>query len=322
MTATAASLTPSRPIPSTDLIVSPLGLGGNVFGWTADRDASFAVLDAYRAAGGNFIDTADSYSHWLPGHVGGESETIIGQWFAARGCRAEFVVATKVAKLPSAPGLSPANIAASCEGSLRRLGTDHIDLYYAHQDDPDVPLEATIAAFDALVRAGKVRHVAASNFGAERLRASIDLARREGLAPYVATQDQYNLMERGRYEEQIAPVVAETGIASFPFYGLARGFLTGKYAASVSIDSPRAPVAAAYLDTPRGERVLDVLTDVAATHGVRPASVALAWLLARPGITAPLASARSTDQLADLVAVGTLALTADELARLTAASAT
>ncbi len=314
------ALTPTRPLGATDVLVTPLALGGNVFGWTADRDQSFAVLDAYRDAGGNHIDTADAYSHWIPGNSGGDSEQIMGEWFAARGCRDEVIVATKVAKLPTAAGLSPDNIRTACDASLSRLGTDYIDLYYAHEDDPDVPIAETLGAFGELIAAGKVRHIAASNFTPQRLRESLEVAAAEGLPSYVATQDLYNLVDRSAYEDGLAQVVADFGLGLFPYYSLARGFLTGKYQPGITVDSPRAKGVEQYLG-PRGDAVLTALAEVAAAHGVRQAAVALAWLLAKPGVVAPLASARTVDQLDDLLAVGDLELTADEVAALDAASA-
>lgn len=317
---TATDLSPTRVVDSTDLVVSPLCLGGNVFGWTADAHASEFVLDAYAEAGGNFVDTADSYSHWVAGNVGGESETIIGEWMAKRGNRDTMVVATKVGKSPTAPGLSAATIASSLDGSLRRLRTDRIDIYYAHLDDADVPLEETLGALDAAVRAGKVRHVAASNFSAQRLQQALDVSDREGFARFVALQNQYNLMDRAAYEGDVADVVVRQGLSSFPFYGLARGFLTGKYRAGSHVDSPRAAGAEQYAGA-RGDRVLDALESIAAEHGTTMAAVALAWVLAQPTVTAPIASARSVAQLDDICSLGQLRLTSVELAALDEASA-
>jgi len=211
------------------LEVSPLCLGGNPFGWTADEQTSFAVLDAYAEAGGNFIDTADRYTFHLPGNRGGESETIIGRWLRSRGCRDRMVIATKVGALPGLDNLAPRTIRRAVEDSLRRLGTDHIDLYFAHVDDPGTPLAETLAAFDALVRAGTVRHVAASNFTADRLAESLETSAREGLAAYVALQAEYNLVQREGYERGLAPTVAGAGLVCLPYVALARGFLTGKY---------------------------------------------------------------------------------------------
>ncbi|RKS72709.1 aryl-alcohol dehydrogenase-like predicted oxidoreductase [Motilibacter peucedani] len=306
-------------LPGTSVELSALCLGGNVFGWTADEADSFAVLDAFAAAGGTFVDTADAYSHWAPGHVGGESETVIGNWLRSRGGRDRVVVATKVAKLPSARGLSAATIARAAEDSLRRLQTDYIDLYYAHEDDPSVPLEETLGAFDALVRAGKVRAVAASNFSPERLRESLEVSRRDGLTAYVATQDWYNLVHREDYERDIAPVAAEQGLASFPFFGLAAGFLTGKYRAGTTVASARLDRVAGYLDDPRAPRLLSVLDELAAAHSVAPAAVALAWLRQQPTVTAPIASARTVEQLEDILPALALELEADELDALRAA---
>jgi aryl-alcohol dehydrogenase-like predicted oxidoreductase len=299
-------------IGSSDLDVSRLCLGGNVFGWTADRDTSFTILDAYVAAGGNFIDTSDSYMWRIPGNSGGESETIIGEWTAARGNRDDVVIATKVSSLPSRPGLSRANITAAVEDSLRRLQTDRIDLYYAHKDDPDVAQEETLDAFDGLVRAGKVRALGASNFTAERLRSALEISARDGLAAYVALQPHYNLLERAEFETELAPLLASEGLATLPYYGLAKGFLTGKYRPGTEVDSVRAEGARAYLDD-RGVRTLAVLDEIAAGHRVPVAAVALAWLAAQPTVAAPIASARTPEQLADLLPVLDLQLTEDEV---------
>ena len=291
-----------------------LCLGGNVFGWTADRDASFAVLDAYVEAGGNFIDTADTYMR--PNM--GISETIIGEWMAARGNRDSLVIATKVG---SDGGLSAANIASHVDASLARLQTDRIDLYYAHKDDGSVPVEETVRAFDALVREGKVLHVAMSNTTGERLAESLELAEREGLAPYEWLQPHYNLVERAGYEREFAPVVARYGLEVAPYYALASGFLTGKYRRRRRRRLPaRRAAASKYLDE-RGRRVLAALDEVAAAHGVPVAAVAIAWLLAKPGVSAPIASARTPQQLADVLPGVTLQLTDDEISRLDEASA-
>jgi aryl-alcohol dehydrogenase-like predicted oxidoreductase len=307
---------PRNTIGSSGIEVSRLCLGANVFGWTADRDTSFAVLDAYADAGGNFVDTADSYMWRIPGNSGGESETIIGDWLATRGRRDDVVVATKVGSWPERPGLSAANIAAACDESLRRLRTDHIDLYYAHRDDPDTAQEETLDAFDALVRAGKVRAVAASNFTAERLRSALEISARDGLASYVALQPHYNLVERAEFETTLAPLLDAEGLACVPYYGLAKGFLTGKYRDGDEVDGPRAEGARAYLDD-RGRAVLAVLDEIAAGHGVPVAAVALAWLAARPTVVAPIASARNPEQLAALLPALDLTLTDDEMRLLT-----
>lgn len=298
-------------IGSSDLEVRQLCLGGNVFGWTADRDTSFAVLDAYAAAGGNFVDTADSYFWRAPGNSGGESETIIGEWMASRGNRDAVVIATKVGSWPERKGLSAKNIAEAVDDSLRRLRTDYIDLYYAHRDDPDTAQEETAHAFDALVRAGKVRAIGASNFTAERLRSALEISARDGLATYAALQPHYNLMEREEYENTLAPLVASEGLACMPYYALAKGFLTGKYRPGTPVESARAEEALAYLDD-RGRAVLAVLDEIATGHRVPVAAVALAWLADQPTVAAPIASARTCEQLAALLPVLDLRLTDDE----------
>ncbi|WP_189234481.1 aldo/keto reductase [Streptomyces flaveolus] len=314
-------MTSLRKLGSSDLEVFPLALGGNVFGWTADQDTSFAVLDAYTAAGGNFVDTADSYSAWVEGNSGGESETLIGKWLAARGNRADVVIATKVSQHPEYPGLSAANIKAAADASLRRLGTDHIDLYYTHFDKPEVPVEEIIGALDELVRAGKVRHIAASNITAERLAASLEFSDREGLARYVALQPHYNLVSRDTYEGELRDLAERAGLAAVPYYALASGFLTGKYRPGTAVDSPRAGGAAKHLESERGRRVLTVLDEISEAHGVPVATVALAWLAAQPTVAAPIASARTVQQLPALLGVADLELTEAEVLRLTEASA-
>ncbi|WP_409493349.1 aldo/keto reductase [Amycolatopsis sp. cmx-11-12] len=297
---------------NTDLDVRGINLGGNVFGWTADEQQSFAVLDAYTAAGGNFIDSADLYSK-------GGSETIIGNWLTKRGRRDDVVIATKTGMWDERKGLSAANIAAAAEDSLRRLQTDHIDLYYAHIDDPETPIEETLRAFDALVRAGKVRYIAASNYSAERLSEALSISDREGLAKYAVLQPHYNLVERD-YETELAPTVEREGLTILPYFALAKGFLAGKYRSKDAIgDSPRAARASSYLDE-RGERVLATLDAIAADRGVTVAAVSLAWLFARPTVTAPIASARSVEQLNDLLPAADLTLTAEEIDALTTAS--
>ncbi|MFC9466549.1 aldo/keto reductase [Streptomyces coelicoflavus] len=314
-------MTSLRKLGSSDLEVFPLALGGNVFGWTADQDTSFAVLDAYTAAGGNFVDTADSYSAWVDGNGGGESETVLGKWLAAHGNRDDVVLATKVSQHPEYPGLSAANIRAAADASLRRLGTDHIDLYYTHFDKPEVPVEEIIGALDALVRAGKVRHIAASNISAERLAASLEFSDREGLARYVALQPHYNLVSRDTYEGGLGDLAERTGLAAVPYYALAAGFLTGKYRPGTAVDSPRAGGAAQHLETERGRRVLAALDEIAEAHDAPVATVALAWLAGRPTVAAPIASARTVEQLPALLGVAELTLTEDEAERLTRASA-
>jgi aryl-alcohol dehydrogenase-like predicted oxidoreductase len=303
------------PLGRTGLDVLPLCLGGNVFGWTADARQSEAVLDAFAAAGGNFVDTADVYSGWAPGNSGGESETIVGDWMAARGNRDRVVVATKVG---SDGGLSAANIRRCAEASLKRLETDHIDLYYAHRDDPGTPQEETLAAFGELVRAGKVRRIGASNFSAERLAAALAISEREGLPRYDVLQPEYNLLERSDYEGPLQQLAVRQWIAVCPYFSLAKGFLAGKQRPDAQEDSPRAGSARAYLDE-RGIALLEVLDEIAAAHDTTVAAVSLAWLRAQPGIVAPIASARTPEQLAELLPGATLELAADELARLTAA---
>ncbi|MFD6026845.1 aldo/keto reductase [Streptomyces griseoluteus] len=310
-----------RKIGSSSLEVFPLALGGNVFGWTADRDTSFAVLDAYRSAGGNFIDTADAYSAWAEGNHGGESETIIGEWARARGVRDEVVIATKVSQHPEYKGLGAANIKAAADASLRRLGTDHIDLYYTHFDQPEVPVEEIIGALDELVRAGKVRYIGASNISAERLKESLEFSERAGLARYVALQPHYNLVSRDTYEGPLRDVAAREGLSAVPYYALASGFLTGKYRPGATVESARAGSAAKYLDSERGRRVLAALDEVASAHDTAVATVALAWLAAQPTVAAPIASARTVDQLPALLEVAELRLTPAELELLTEASA-
>jgi len=306
---------------SSDLAVSPLSLGGNVFGWTADEAQSFAVLDAYAAGGGNFIDTADMYSAWAPGNTGGESETIVGNWLRSRGDRDEIVVATKIGAHPEASGLKAANIKSATEESLRRLGIERIDLLYTHRDDLETPVEEFISALDELVREGKVRAIAASNISAERLAESLAFSAREGLAAYVAVQPHYNLVSRSTYEGPLAEVVAEHGLSSVPYFALASGFLTGKYRPDgAAVDSARAEGAVRYLQDPRGPKVLAALDKVAETHGVEPSTVALAWLTAQPTIAAPIASARTVEQLPPLLAAAWLRLTAEDLKLLDEAS--
>ncbi|MCX5256104.1 aldo/keto reductase [Streptomyces canus] len=313
---------PLRKLGSSDLEVFPLSLGGNVFGWTADESQSFAVLDAYAAAGGNFLDTADSYSAWVDGNSGGESETVIGKWVAARGNRDDVVIATKVSQHPDFPGLTATNIKAAADASLQRLGTDHIDLYYTHFDKTEVPVEEIIGALDELVKAGKVRAIGASNISAARLAESLAFSDREGLARYVALQPQYNLVSRDTYEGELQAVAAREGLAAVPYYALASGFLTGKYRPGATVDSPRAAAGAGkHLETERGQKVLAALDDIAEAHTVPVATVALAWLASRPTVAAPIASARTVAQLPALLGVAELVLTEEETARLTEASA-
>ncbi|GAA1924269.1 aldo/keto reductase [Streptomyces sodiiphilus] len=307
--------------PVGTLRISPLCLGGNVFGWTADETASFKILDAYATAGGNLIDTADSYTARVVGNKGGESETIIGRWLDRRGRRDDVLVATKVGAHPEYQGLAADTIKRAADASLRRLNTDRIDLYYTHFDDESVEVGEIITALDDLVRAGKVREIAASNISPARLEESLAFSAREGKAAYVALQPHYNLVSRDTYEGELADVVARHGMACLPYFALAKGFLTGKYRPGTTVDSPRAARAAQYLDTAEGPRVLAVLDEVAANHRTDHAAVALAWLAARPTVAAPIASARTTEQLRPLLASMELTLTADELAVLDRASA-
>jgi aryl-alcohol dehydrogenase-like predicted oxidoreductase len=292
--------------------VSELCLGGNVFGWTADEPTSLQLLDAYVDWGGNFIDTADTYSQWQDGHVGGESETIIGRWLARRSRRDDVVLATKVGKLASAPGLSAANITAAADASLKRLGTDYIDLYYAHADDPTVPLEETLAAFDTLVAAGKVRLIGASNYNAPRLVEALNVSRSHRLASYTVLQTHYNLVHRHEYEDELAEACTREGLVCVAYSALADGFLTGKYRPGAALpSSERAEDASVYL-TPQHERVLEALDQVAARHEAPVAAVALAWLSGPRGVVA-LASARTTDQLGSLLRSQSLRLSGDDV---------
>lgn len=299
---------------TSELDVFPLALGGNVFGWTADRDESFRILDAFVAGGGNFIDTADSYSSWVSGNHGGESETIIGQWLASRR-PSDVVVATKVSQHPDFPGLSAKNVRVAAQASLGRLGVDHIDLYYAHFDDASVPLDETVAAFAGLVDEGLVGHVGVSNYSAARIQEWIDLAGPGSGALPVAVEPHYNLVHRDP-EADIVPLAREHGLSLVPYFGLAAGFLTGKYrSAAQPVDSPRAQAASRYI-TPQGLRIIDALESVGHDHGASIATTALAWLRQQPTVAAPIASASRTGQVPDLLAAATLELDADELRRL------
>ncbi|MGW2632584.1 aldo/keto reductase [Streptomyces chattanoogensis] len=326
-TAKVAAATPA-PAPAASralgsLSVSALSLGGNVFGWTADEAESFAVLDAYVAGGGNFIDTADVYSAWVPGNQGGESETVIGNWLASRRNRSDVVIATKVGA-PSHPrlkGLSAATVKSAVDASLTRLRTDYIDLCYTHYDDESVEVGEFLTALDDLVKAGKIREIAASNISAERLEESLAFSAREGLARYVALQPHYNLVSRDTYEGELADVATRHGLAAVPYYALASGFLTGKYRPGATVESARSAKAAGYLSTDRGLRVLEALTTVATAHHAEPATVALAWLAAQPTVAAPIASARTVTQLPALLAVAELTLTEADLTLLSEASA-
>lgn len=300
-------------IGTSDLDVLPLSLGGNVFGWTADRDASFAILDAFTEGGGNFIDTADGYSAWVPGNSGGDSEKIIGAWLADRKPDG-IVVATKVSQHPQFRGLSAANVRAAAEASLGRLGVDTIDLYYAHFDDEATPLEETVAAFGKLVDDGLVRHVAVSNYSAERIRQWIDIATATGVALPVAVQPHYNLVHRGDVEKNIIPVAEEFNLSLVPYYALASGFLTGKYRSTDAAgqSSPRAEGAAKYA-TAQGLEIVDTLERIGEAHDASITATALAWLRAQPTVAAPIASASRVSQVADLLVGARLDLDADEV---------
>jgi aryl-alcohol dehydrogenase-like predicted oxidoreductase len=286
----------------TELQVHPLCLGGNVFGWSADAAQSQEVLSAYESAGGNFIDTADMYSRWHTGNVGGESETIIGDWMKTRGNRSEMVIATKVAKLATRPGLSAANIAAAAEDSLRRLGTDYIDIYYAHHDDEEIPLEESLTAFNELVAAGKVRYLAASNYSAARLEEALKISRDLGMSEYLLLQPNYNAIVRDEYEGDLMAVAVKEDIPVLPYFSLAAGFLTGKYQPGVEVDSVRAGDMPDYKND-RGWAILSAITDIAKQENTSIAAVALGWLRAQPGVVTPIASARTTEQLAEILPV-------------------
>jgi aryl-alcohol dehydrogenase-like predicted oxidoreductase len=303
----------------TFLDFGPIVLGGNVFGWTVGREEGFAVLDAFLDGGGRAIDTADSYMQRLPGNVGGESESQIGDWLAARGCRDRVEIHTKVSSKHDRRGLRARNIVLAAEDSLRRLRTDHVDLYYAHQDDPDVPQDEYVVAFDSLVQSGKVREVGASNFTSARLRSALDLAAAQGLTGFTVAQDRWSLVERG-FESQLLPTLVERGIVELPYASLAAGFLSGKYRPGRDVDSARAESASRYLDEPRSVGVLAALDDIAAAHDVTVTAVALAWLRAQPTVGAPIASGRTPEQVATLLSSADLRLTGEELDRLTEAS--
>ena len=299
---------------NTDLTIYPLCLGGNVFGYSADKQNSEAVLSFYADNGGNFIDTADMYSQWAPGHIGGESETIIGDWMAKRGNRQKMIIATKVSKLDTRPGLKAANIKAACDESLKRLKSDYIDLYYAHQDDLDTPIEESLGAFDELIKAGKVRYIAASNFTPERLQESLNISKANGLSSYIASQDQYNLLDR-EYEKGLMPTIEKNGLSQIPFYGLARGFLTGKYRPGVSVESVRASGVASNYANERGWNLLSKLDQIAKEKKTTVAAISLAWLRAQPTVATPIASATKLEQIKEIMPI--VELSSQELQALT-----
>ena len=298
--------------PVSDLDFGPLVLGTNTFGWTSSRSESFAVLDAFVDAGGRSVDSADSYSFWVPGNHGGDSETIIGEWVASRGQRADLVIGTKVFSLPNRPGLSPSNVRAAVDDSLRRLQTDYIDLYYAHRDDPDVPQAEYVGVFDELVRDGKILEAGASNFTADRVRSAAAVADEAGQTRFTVAQDHFNLVERS-YANELAPTIEELGMVQLPYWGLASGFLTGKYRPGLEVDSVRAGGATSLLENPENVALLDQLDHIAADRDVSVAAVALAWLRQQRTVAAPIASARTVDQMADLIQSFDLVLDSSEL---------
>ncbi len=312
----------TRPIGRSGLRVPPLCFGGNVFGWTADEATSFRLLDAWVDAGFNFIDTADVYSAWVPGNKGGESETILGDWLKRRGGRERMVIATKVgSEMAGKKGLSKAYIRQAAEDSLRRLQTDYIDLYQSHRDDPGTPIEETLEAYAELIKAGKVRAIGASNFTAERLSQSLEVAERTGLPRYECLQPEFNLYDRASYEGDLERVCRENEVGVITYFSLASGFLTGKYRSEADLgQSPRGQGVKKYFDE-RGRRVLAALDEVAGNHHARPAQVALAWLIARPGITAPIASATRIEQLDELIGATRLKLEPEEVETLDRAGA-
>jgi aryl-alcohol dehydrogenase-like predicted oxidoreductase len=306
-----------RELGRSGLHVAPLALGGNVFGWNVDETTSFTVLDAFVEAGLDLIDTADMYSSWKPGNRGGESETIIGRWLAQRGRRDDVVIATKVAKWAVHKGLAPATIQAAAEDSLKRLKVDTIDLYFAHEDDPSVPLADTLGAFGRLIEQGKVRAIGASNYSAARLAEALDTSERFGLPRYEVLQPEYNLVARKEYESELEPLIRERKIGVVSYYSLASGFLSGKYRSVDDLhkSATRASAVGKYLNG-RGLRVLAALDDIARVHSATPAQVALAWLIARDGITAPIVSATGVAQVEDIAAAVRLKLAPDDIAAL------
>jgi aryl-alcohol dehydrogenase-like predicted oxidoreductase len=312
-----------RQLGKTNLQVPVMMLGGNVFGWTANETDSFRLLDHAFDLGLNFIDTADVYSRWAQGHTGGESEAIIGKWFARSGKRDRVVIATKVGMDMGEGkiGLSSKHIQQSVEDSLRRLQTDRIDLYQSHKDDEKTPLEETLETYGALIRQGKIRYIGASNYTGDRLRTALEISRKNGLPAYQSLQPHYNLVERTGYETDLAPVVAKYGFGVIPYYSLASGFLSGKYRTEADTQGKARGRGAGKYINEHGLKVLAALDEVAAAHKATPASVALAWLAAQPGITSPIVSATTTKQIDDIAAAAELQLDAAALEKLTAASA-
>jgi aryl-alcohol dehydrogenase-like predicted oxidoreductase len=313
----------NRTLGRSNLQVSNLSFGGNVLGWTTDEPTSFEVLDAFVAAGGNFIDTADTYSRFAPGHQGGESETVLGKWLKQRGNRSQLIIATKVGNDmgPGGKGLSRQHIIKSVENSLQRLQTDYIDLYQSHRDDLTVPQEETLATYAELVRQGKVRALGASNFTVERLSEALQVSQQHGYPRYESLQPLYNLYSRASYEQQLAAFCQQNEIGVIGYFSLASGFLTGKYRSEKDLsDRARAGMVKGYLN-PRGYRILEALDEVAKNYQATPAQIALAWLLARPGVTAPIVSATSVKQLNEIVKAADIKLDAAAMERLNQASA-
>lgn len=311
-----------RRLGRSGIMVSPLCLGGNVFGWTVDEAASFKLLDAYAEEGLNFIDTADVYSTWVPGNKGGESESIIGNWMKARGNRTKFVIATKVGSEmgPGKKGLSRTYIRSAVEASLQRLQTDYIDLYQSHRDDPNTPQQETLEVYAELIKEGKVRAIGASNFTAARLQEALEVSGKHGLPRYESLQPEYNLYNRKDYESELESLCLQQEIGVIPYYGLASGFLTGKYRSEADFGkSPRGGRMSEYLND-RGRRILGAMDEIAASKNASVAQIALAWLMARPGLTAPIASATSLEQMKDLVASTRLRLDAADVEQLDQAS--
>ena len=309
-----------RPLGRSGLKTAPWAFGGNVFGWTADKETSFTLLDAFVGEGFSLIDTADAYSAWAPGHKGGESETVMGEWFAARpGVRDKVLLATKLGMLAPNDGLKATQIEAAVEASLKRLQTDRIDLYQSHKDDPETPLEETLAAYDRLVKSGKVRAIGASNYDAPRLAEALKVSADKGLVRYDSLQPAYNLMNRA-IEAEIVPLCVKAEVGIITYYSLASGFLSGKYRSEADLGkSARGGGIKKYLND-KGFAVLKALDEVAEAHGATPAQVAAAWVMAKPGITAAIASATSLEQMKDLVAAARLTLTAEDMAKLDKAS--
>ena len=308
-----------RPLGRSGLSIAPLVFGGNVFGWTADEATSHRLLDAFVDGGFNAIDTADVYSAWVPGHAGGESEGVIGRWLKARGKRDDVLILTKVAMWPAQKGLSAANITAAVEGSLKRLQTDHIDLYQSHQDDADTPIEETLEAYDQLVKAGKVRAIGASNFTVERLAESLKVSADKSLPRYKTIQPKFNLYDRDEVEGALEQLTTREGLGVIPYYGLAAGFLTGKYRDPADLEGKaRGRTVKQYLND-KGRRVLAALDEAAKAVSATQAQVALAWIMAHPSITAPIASATSVKQLSELMGAARLKLPAEVIEMLNAA---